>query len=161
MGATGRSPVELEAGGTPLTRKEHLPSSSCILENLDCLAERFGTLGLQVTSRNRCSAVEKRARKAKPGEALTEDFGSSQPRSAQGGQLHTSQTPRTSGTYQRGLGSTGPKSPKSKRHSQGPGKWEGSRLKTAGLEALPTYRRVAAWFPGPEDTERYCYSSRG
>jgi len=33
--------------------------------------------------------------------------------------------------------------------------WEGSRLKVVGMDALPTYKRVAAWFPGPEeDTER-------
>jgi hypothetical protein len=32
--------------------------------------------------------------------------------------------------------------------------WEGSRLKAVGLDALPTFKRVAAWFPGPvEDTE--------
>ena len=34
--------------------------------------------------------------------------------------------------------------------------WEGSRLKMVGLDALPTYKRVAAWLPGPvEDT--LCY----
>jgi hypothetical protein len=34
--------------------------------------------------------------------------------------------------------------------------WEGSMLKTVGLDALTTYRRVVAWLPGPaEDTERY------
>jgi hypothetical protein len=34
--------------------------------------------------------------------------------------------------------------------------WEGSRLTTVGLEALPTYKRVLAWFPGPVDyTVRY------
>ena len=34
--------------------------------------------------------------------------------------------------------------------------WEGSRLKVVDLEALLTYKRVAAWLPGPvEDTERY------
>jgi hypothetical protein len=34
--------------------------------------------------------------------------------------------------------------------------WEGSRLKIVGLDALPTCKRVAAWFPGlVEDTERY------
>jgi hypothetical protein len=34
--------------------------------------------------------------------------------------------------------------------------WEGSRLKTVGLDALPAYKRVVAWFPGPvETTERY------
>jgi hypothetical protein len=33
--------------------------------------------------------------------------------------------------------------------------WEGSRLKVVGLDDLPTYKRVAAWFPGPPvPTER-------
>jgi hypothetical protein len=27
--------------------------------------------------------------------------------------------------------------------------WEGSRLKVVGLDALPTFKRVAASFPGP------------
>jgi hypothetical protein len=32
---------------------------------------------------------------------------------------------------------------------------EGCRLKMVGLDTLPTYKRVVAWFPGPlEDTER-------
>jgi hypothetical protein len=30
--------------------------------------------------------------------------------------------------------------------------WEGSRLTTVGLEALPAYKRVLAWFPGPVET---------
>jgi hypothetical protein len=34
--------------------------------------------------------------------------------------------------------------------------WEGSRLKLVGLDTLPTYKRVVAWFPRPaEDAERY------
>ena len=34
--------------------------------------------------------------------------------------------------------------------------WEGCRLKMVGLDALSTYKRVVAWFPGPvEDTGRY------
>jgi len=34
--------------------------------------------------------------------------------------------------------------------------WEGSRLKMVGLDALPTYKRVMTWFPGPaEDLEHY------
>jgi len=34
--------------------------------------------------------------------------------------------------------------------------WEGSWLKLVVVDALPTYRRVVAWFPGLlEDTERY------
>jgi len=33
---------------------------------------------------------------------------------------------------------------------------EGSRLTLVGLDALPTYKRVVAWFPSPaEDAERY------
>ena len=33
---------------------------------------------------------------------------------------------------------------------------EGSRLKLVGLDGLPTYKRMVAWFPGPaEDAERY------
>jgi hypothetical protein len=33
--------------------------------------------------------------------------------------------------------------------------WDGSRFKVVGLDALPKYKRVVAWFPGPaEDTER-------
>jgi len=34
--------------------------------------------------------------------------------------------------------------------------WEGSTLKMMGLDTLPTYKRVVAWFPGPvEATGRY------
>jgi hypothetical protein len=34
--------------------------------------------------------------------------------------------------------------------------WKGSRLKMAGLDALPTYKIVVVWFPCPvEDTKRY------
>jgi hypothetical protein len=40
--------------------------------------------------------------------------------------------------------------------------WEGSRLKVVGLNALPTYKRVVAWFPGPaEDTKRLLLRLRG
>ena len=39
--------------------------------------------------------------------------------------------------------------------------WEGSRLKLVGLDSLPTYKRVVAWFPGPaEDAERYLLQFR-
>jgi len=39
--------------------------------------------------------------------------------------------------------------------------WEGSRLKLVGLVALPTYKRVVAWFPGPaEDAEQYLWLRR-
>jgi hypothetical protein len=44
--------------------------------------------------------------------------------------------------------------------------WKGPRLKVVGLDALPTYRRVVAWFPGPvEGTEQllswFCRLNRG
>jgi hypothetical protein len=44
--------------------------------------------------------------------------------------------------------------------------WEGSRLNVVGLDALPTYKRVVAWFLGPvEDTEQLlswlCRLNRG
>jgi hypothetical protein len=44
--------------------------------------------------------------------------------------------------------------------------WEGSRLKMMGLDALPTHKRVVAWFPGPvEDTwlyfQRLCRLNQG
>jgi hypothetical protein len=44
--------------------------------------------------------------------------------------------------------------------------WEGSKLKVVGLEALTTFKRVAAWIPGPVvDTDtflrRLCRLNRG
>ena len=39
--------------------------------------------------------------------------------------------------------------------------WEGSKLKTVGLDALSTYKRVVAWFLGSvEDAERYLLQLR-
>ena len=36
--------------------------------------------------------------------------------------------------------------------------FKGSRLMLVGLDALPTYKRVVAWFPGPaKDMERYLF----
>jgi len=34
--------------------------------------------------------------------------------------------------------------------------WEGSRLMLMGLDALSTYRRVVAWFPGPAEEAERC-----
>jgi hypothetical protein len=109
MGATGRSSDEQKRGGTFLIGREHLPSGSCTLENLECLAEKVGTLGLQVTRRNHCGAAKKRARKAKLGEAPAGDARSGQPGSAQEGQRHTSQMLSTSVTCRGGSGSAGPR----------------------------------------------------
>ena len=55
--------------------------------------EKVGTLGLQATSKNRCGAAKKRARKARLAEAPSGDPGGNQP--------HTMQKPGTSGV-QRG-----------------------------------------------------------
>jgi hypothetical protein len=41
-------------------------------------------------------------------------------------------------------------------HNDSTKAWESSKLKLVGLDALPPYRKVAAWFPGPvEDTQQY------
>jgi len=38
--------------------------------------------------------------------------------------------------------------------------FKGSRLYLVGLDGLPTYKRVVAWFPGPAmDAERYCQNA--
>jgi hypothetical protein len=44
--------------------------------------------------------------------------------------------------------------------------WEGSKFKVVEMDALPVFKRVTAWFPGPpEDTEtlfqRLCRLNRG
>ena len=95
--------------------------SSLISENLECLTEKVGTLGLQVTRKNCCGAAKKRARKAKFGEAPTGDSGSGQPRPAPDGQPQTLQKPGTSGAqHGQGLSSAGLKSLDSKGYPQGP-----------------------------------------
>jgi len=35
--------------------------------------------------------------------------------------------------------------------------WEGSRLKVVGLDALRTFQRVVAWFPGPTEVMEQCF----
>ena len=120
IGATVREPVEQEVDKTPLTGGGRPSPSKVSGENLECLAEKVGTLGLRTTSKNRCGAPKKQARKALMvcHDELTKDW-------------LVNRVPTLL---------TG----------------EGSRLKLVGLDALPTYRRDVAWFPGPaEDAERY------
>ena len=62
---------------------------------VNCLTEKVGTLGLRATSKNRCGASKKRARRARLAEALSGDSGGGQTRSAPGDQP---QTLRFSGT---------------------------------------------------------------
>ena len=101
IGAAGWDPVEQRAGETSLTGEERPPPSSLRLENLEGLTQKVSTLGLQVTSRNRCGgAAKKWARRARLAEAPSGDSGGGQPRSAPGGQPQTLQKPGTSGVQQ-------------------------------------------------------------
>ena len=79
---------------------EHLPPSSSSPENVESLTEKVGTLGLQVTSKNRCGAAKKRARRARLAKAPSGDSGGGQPQSAPGGQPQALQKPGTSGVQQ-------------------------------------------------------------
>ena len=90
-GAAGQNPVEQGAGDTPLIGEEHSSLCSLSSEDLEGLTEKVGTLGLQVTRKNRCGAAKKRARKAKFAEAPTGDSSSGQPWSALGSQPQTAE----------------------------------------------------------------------
>jgi hypothetical protein len=57
---------------------EHLSSSEKTPENLEGLTEKVGTLGPQVSRRNRCGAAKKWARRARLAEAPTGDSASDQ-----------------------------------------------------------------------------------
>jgi len=85
-GVAGQNPVKQGAGQTPLIGEEHLSPCSLSSENNEGLTEKVGTLGLQVTRKNRCGAAKKPARKAKLAEAPTGDSSSCQSRSALGSQ---------------------------------------------------------------------------
>ena len=65
IGATRRDPVEQGVGETPLIGGERTLPSSVSPENVEGLTEKVGTLGLQVTSKNRCGATKKRARRTR------------------------------------------------------------------------------------------------
>jgi len=59
IGAAGPNPVGQGAVETPLTGGEHSSPSILCSENLEGLIEKVGTLGLQVTRKNRCGATNK------------------------------------------------------------------------------------------------------
>ena len=252
-GATELNPDDQRTGATPLIEEERPSSCGQTSENLEGLTEKVGTLGLQLTKKNRCGAARKRARKARLAEAPVGASDGGQPLSAPGGQQQIQQEPSTSkaptekkhqvtgqvqgpSKRQRSAGGT-PEGGQTKRPKQTgqpsyakvaqeglrvavvgegyprdqisrdnftdiqraisrlvdglpeegftprlvdsywakgaavmvcqdeptrdwlaekiPTAWEGSRLKVVSMDALPTFKRVAAWFPGPvEDTER-------
>ena len=120
--------------------------SSLISENLECLTEKLGTLGLQVIRKNRCGAAKKWARKAKLAEARTGASGSGQPRPAPGSQPQTLQKPSTPGAqHGRGLGSARLKSRESKGHPQGPRKRQLSAGGTPESRQDKRPRQCATW----------------
>jgi len=95
IGATGRDPAEQGVGETPLVWGGHPTPSNPSPENLKGLMEKAGTLGLRATSKKRCGAAKKQARKARLSEAPSGDSGGGQPQSALGNEPHTK--PGTSG----------------------------------------------------------------
>jgi hypothetical protein len=120
-----------QQNGTQLNKEQvellYLGRNACplgqTLENLECLAEKVGTLSLQTTRKNCCGAAKKQARRARFAEATTGDSGSSQPRSAPMDRLQTQQKPGKSG-YLHGEGPALAKltSPEGGGHLQGPSK---------------------------------------
>ena len=100
-GVAEQNSVEQRTGRTPLIGEEHLSIGCQTSENLEGLAEKVGTLGLQGTKKNRCGAAKKQARKARLAGAPTGDSSSGQPQSALADQPHTHQKPGTSGAPQR------------------------------------------------------------
>jgi hypothetical protein len=144
IGATGRDPVEQRAGETPLIGGERPPPSRFSLENVEGLTEKVGTLGLQVTSKNRCGAAKKRARWARLAKAPSGDSGGGQPRSAPGGQPQASQKPSTSGVQQgKSAESKGPLPGPSKRQRSAGGTPEGGHAKRPKQGGQLSYARVA------------------
>ena len=101
-GATGQDPVESRTGGTPLIGEEH-PSGSQTTENLEGLTEKFSSLGLRFTKKNRCGSARKRARKARLAEAPIGDSDGGQPQTASGSQQQS--FPGNSASVVRGGGS--------------------------------------------------------
>jgi hypothetical protein len=109
-GATGQDPVKSVTSGTPLTEEEHL-SDSQISKNLEGLTEKVGSLGFQLSKKNRSGAARKHARKAKLAEAPMGASDDGQPQPASGGQPPSVQEPSTSAAQGGGLASVEQKSP--------------------------------------------------
>jgi hypothetical protein len=149
IGAAGSRP-DKGAGETSLTEKEHLTPNSDTLENLECLAEKVGTLGLQTTRRNRCGAAEEWARRVKLAGAPI----GGQPKTTSFGQPESSLQPSTFGfQHRRGHGAAGqmPPPPEDRGHPQGPSKRqrsmgstpEGGQAKRPKGSGQLSYARVA------------------
>jgi len=143
-GATVENPDDQRTSATPLTGKEHLSSCSQTSENLDCLTEKFGTLGLQLNRKNLCGAASKRARRAKLADDSAGASDGDQPRSASGGQPQNLQEPGTSRapTEQKPQKSTGHAKDPSKRQRSAGGTPEGGQTKRPKQSGQLSYARV-------------------
>ena len=143
IGATGRDPAEQEVGETPQIGGERPLSSSLSTENVEGLTEKVGTLGIQITNKNRCGAAKKRARRARLAKAPSGAKDDGQPRIAPGGQPQTSQEPGTSGVQGKPAESKGPPPGPSKRQRSAGGTPEGGHAKRPKQVGQPSYARVA------------------
>ena len=133
-GSSTEAPQIGELGGTQLSKKwvrlpilggERPPSSSLSLENVEGLTEKVGTLGLQITNKNRCGAAKKRAKRARLAKAPSGAKDEGQPRIAPGGQPQALQEPSTSGVQGKPAESKGPIPGPSKRQRSAGGTPEG------------------------------------
>jgi len=113
-------------------------------ENLEGLTKKVGHLGLRATSKNRCGAAKKWAKRARLAEAPSGDSGGGQPRSTPGDQPQTLQKPGTSGV-QRGKSteSSGLPPGPSKRQRSAGGTPEGGQVKRPKQVEQLCYARVA------------------
>jgi hypothetical protein len=64
-GAAKQDPAEEGAGGTSLIGEERQPAVEKTSENLEGLTEKVGTLGIQITKKNRYGAARKQARRTR------------------------------------------------------------------------------------------------
>ena len=133
IGAAGLNQVGQGAGEFLLFGGGHSTPSILCSENLEGLTE-VGTLGLQVTRKNRCGAAKKRTRKAKLAVAPTGDSDGVKTRPALGGQPRTPQRPGTSRVQQEcGYTTAGLKPSETKRpNAQASGSGQTETLLRAG-----------------------------
>jgi len=90
--------TKFKVGETPVTLEEHLSLSSLSLQNIEGLAEKVCTTGLQSLRKNCSGAAKKRARKARLTEAPTRDYNSCRPQTPQSSQSQILQELGTLGT---------------------------------------------------------------
>ena len=149
LGQLGGIQLSKEWVRLPWLGGERPLSSSTSLENVEGLTEKVGTLGLQITNKNRCGATKKWAKRAGLAKAPSGDKADGQPRTAPGGQPQTSQEPSTSGVQGKPAESKGPLPGPSKRQRLAGGTPEGGMLRgpsRLGNLAMPELLgRASGW----------------